>query len=149
MLGRRRPSSAPADADDLAAEALGFLEPLYAAALRLTRNRSDAEVFDYILPGESRLLKTVQWYGILTGLYWLLPPLGCLLYLLWPGLFHPSERLRSTRAFRQTSAAAMLSGFENAPRGTIRLEILFTLVFQIAIEGRIQAANLADARNHE
>ena len=43
MLGRRRPSSAPADADDLAAEALGFLEPMYATALRLTRNRSDAE----------------------------------------------------------------------------------------------------------
>src|SRR5438046_10473411 len=43
MLGRRRPSSAPADADDLAAEALGFLEPLYTTALRLTRNRSDAE----------------------------------------------------------------------------------------------------------
>src|SRR5712664_1485562 len=43
MLGRRRPSSAPADADDLAVEALGFLEPLYTTALRLTRNRSDAE----------------------------------------------------------------------------------------------------------
>ena len=43
MLGRRRPSSAPTDADDLAAEALGFLEPLYATALRLTRNRPDAE----------------------------------------------------------------------------------------------------------
>jgi fatty acid desaturase len=96
------------------------------------RNRSDAEVFDYILPGENRLLKTVQWYGILTGLYWLLPPLGCLLYLIWPGFFHPPERLRGTRAFRQTSAAAMLSGFEGAPRGTIRLEILLTLAFQIA-----------------
>jgi fatty acid desaturase len=97
------------------------------------RNRSDAEVFDYILPGENRLLKTVQWYGILTGLYWLLPPFGCLLYLIWPGFFHLPERLRETRAFRQTSAAAMLSGFENAPRGTLRLEILFSLAFQIAI----------------
>jgi RNA polymerase sigma-70 factor (ECF subfamily) len=43
MLGRRRPSSAPTAADDLAAEALGFLEPLYTTALRLTRNRPDAE----------------------------------------------------------------------------------------------------------
>lgn len=43
MFGRRRPSSAATDADDLAAEALGFLEPLYATALRLTRNRADAE----------------------------------------------------------------------------------------------------------
>ena len=43
MFGLRRPSSAGTDADDLATEALSFLEPLYATALRLTRNRSDAE----------------------------------------------------------------------------------------------------------
>ncbi len=96
------------------------------------RNRTDAEVFDYILPGESRLLKTVQWYGILTGLYWLLPPLGCLLYLLWPGFFDLPERLRNTRWSRQTSTAAMLSGFEGAPERTIRLEILFSFAFQAA-----------------
>jgi len=96
------------------------------------RNRTDAEVFDYILPGESRLLKTVQWYGILTGLYWLLPPLGCLLYLVWPGFFHLPERLRNTRWSRQTSTAAMLSGFEGAPERTIRLEILFSFAFQAA-----------------
>jgi fatty acid desaturase len=97
------------------------------------RNRTDDEVFDYILPGESRLLKTAQWYGILTGLYWLLPPLGCLLYLIWPGFFAPPERLRRSRYFRQTSTGAMLSGFAGAPSGTIRLEILFSLLFQVAI----------------
>jgi fatty acid desaturase len=96
------------------------------------RNRSDEEVFDYILPGENRWLKTCQWYGILTGLYWLLPPFGCLLYLLWPGFFHLPERLRRTRYFRQTSTAAMLSGFEGAPSGTIRLEILGSFAFQAA-----------------
>ena len=36
-------SSAPGDADAFADEVLGFLEPLYATALRLTRSRSDAE----------------------------------------------------------------------------------------------------------
>ncbi len=97
------------------------------------RNRTDAEVFDYILPGESRVLKTVQWYGILTGLYWLLPPLGCLLYLIWPGFFHPSKRLRETRYFQQTSTAAMLSGFEGAPQRTIRLEILGSFALQAAL----------------
>lgn len=96
------------------------------------RNRTDAEVFDYILPGESRALKTVQWYGILTGLYWLLPPLGCLLYLIWPGFFHPSKQLRETRYFQQTSTAAMLSGFEGAPERTIRLEILGSFALQAA-----------------
>ena len=43
MLRRVRPTDARADADAFAAEALGYLEPLYATALRLTRNRSDAE----------------------------------------------------------------------------------------------------------
>jgi fatty acid desaturase len=96
------------------------------------RNRTDAEVFDYILPGESRLVKTLQWYGILTGIYWLAPPLGCLLYLLWPGLFRLPARLRDTRFLRQTSAEAMLSGFENAPERTLRLEILGSLLLQAA-----------------
>jgi RNA polymerase sigma-70 factor (ECF subfamily) len=43
MLRRARFTAAPADAEAFAAEALGFLEPLYATALRLTRNRADAE----------------------------------------------------------------------------------------------------------
>ena len=41
MLGR--PSSAPSSADDFSAEALQFLQPLFATAMRLTRNRADAE----------------------------------------------------------------------------------------------------------
>jgi RNA polymerase sigma-70 factor (ECF subfamily) len=41
MFGR--PSSAPASADDFSAEAHQFLEPLFATAMRLTRNRADAE----------------------------------------------------------------------------------------------------------
>ena len=39
----RRPSPAPSDADAFSAEALEFLEPLFATAMRLTRNRADAE----------------------------------------------------------------------------------------------------------
>src|SRR5687768_7268744 len=43
MLRRGRSTEARPDADAFAAEALGYLEPLYATALRLTRNRADAE----------------------------------------------------------------------------------------------------------
>jgi len=39
----RRSSSAPSDGGPFAAEALQFLEPLFATAMRLTRNRADAE----------------------------------------------------------------------------------------------------------
>jgi len=41
MFGRS--SSAPSNAEDFSAEALTFLEPLFATAMRLTRNRADAE----------------------------------------------------------------------------------------------------------
>ena len=97
------------------------------------RNRSDAEVFDYILPGESRLTKTLQWYGLLSGVYWLLLPLGCLCYLFWPGFFRRPHRLHASRLFRETSAEAMLSGFEDAPERTIRLEILLSFAVQAAL----------------
>jgi RNA polymerase sigma-70 factor (ECF subfamily) len=39
----RRSSSAPSGTEDISAEALQFLEPLFAMAMRLTRNRADAE----------------------------------------------------------------------------------------------------------
>ena len=38
-----RSSPAPSNAEDFSAEALQFLEPLFATAMRLTRNRADAE----------------------------------------------------------------------------------------------------------
>ena len=41
MFGRL--SSAPSSADDFSAEALQFLQPLFSTAMRLTRNRADAE----------------------------------------------------------------------------------------------------------
>jgi fatty acid desaturase len=94
------------------------------------RNRSDAELFDYILPGESRLVKTLQWYGVLTGIYWLLLPVSCFVYLVWPGAFRLPACIQTSRLFRQTSAEAMLSGFVNAPERTIRLEILFSFALQ-------------------
>src|SRR2546425_10633248 len=43
------------------------------------RNRTPTEQFDYYHPRDNKLLKYVQWYGILTGLYWLVSPLACLL----------------------------------------------------------------------
>jgi fatty acid desaturase len=92
------------------------------------RNRTDLELFDYVLPGESRALKAAQWYGILTGVYWLLPPLACLLYLACPWILRLSGRIA-----KQTSAEAMLSGFADAPAGRIRLEILFSLCIQAAV----------------
>ena len=98
------------------------------------RNRTDAELFDYYYPDDNKLLKFGQWYGILTGLYWLLAPLGCLIYLLCPWLFTLRLLRGDDSVFaQQTGADAMLSGFENARPGRVRLEVLFSIAVQVAI----------------
>src|SRR5258705_11809479 len=43
MLRRLRSSRSASGADAFASDVLGLLQPLYATALRLTRNRADAE----------------------------------------------------------------------------------------------------------
>lgn len=97
------------------------------------RNRTEVELFDYFLPGENRLVKSLQWYGILTGLYWFLPPLACLVYLLFPWVFRLPPFRGESQFAQQTSADAMLSGFEGAPETRIRLEIVFSLLVQVAL----------------
>ena len=42
-------------------------------------NRTDTEMFDLYYPTDNRLLKNLQWYSILCGLFWPLVPLGALL----------------------------------------------------------------------
>ena len=49
------------------------------------RNRSDAELEDYILPGETPWLKRVTYYLLLCGLFWLLTPPTVLAIAMWPG----------------------------------------------------------------
>ncbi len=97
-------------------------------------NRTEVEQFDYLRPQDNRLLKHAQWYSILTGLYWLASPLGMLMYLVWPGFFQ-MKVLRSdgSRLAQQTAADAMLEGFDHAPQGKIRLEILFTLAMHASL----------------
>ncbi|HKR66821.1 MAG TPA: fatty acid desaturase [Thermoanaerobaculia bacterium] len=96
------------------------------------RNRTEAERFDYIAPGESALLKRVQWYGILTGLYWLLPPLSCLAYLVAPRAF-ATRFVREEEWSRQSGAEAMVEGLERVPRGVARAEIAFAIAWQCAL----------------
>lgn len=99
------------------------------------RNRTDAEMFDYYEPGDKLWLKYFQWYGILTGLYWLLPPGASLMFLLVPvslikRMIAYSEK--SHLAF-QSSADGMLSGYTNAPFLRMKLEVVFSILFQVVI----------------
>jgi fatty acid desaturase len=48
------------------------------------RNRSDDEAFDFYFDGESRMWKTLQLYGILTGFFYVAVVLGNLIALIHP-----------------------------------------------------------------
>lgn len=100
------------------------------------RNRSEAERFDYIAPGENATLKTIEWYGILTGFFWLCPPLSCVLFFI--GALGAAHAPWS----RQTGFDGMVDGVEQLPGLPIRLEILFAALWQLAL---IRALHLTAA----
>ena len=93
-------------------------------------NRSPHEQFDYIHPTDRVWFKRAQWYSILTGLYWLFVPLGGLAYLVTPSVL---LRARTSSIATQTGASSVFAGIANAPRWTIRCELLFTIALQCVL----------------
>lgn len=91
------------------------------------RNRSDDEAFDFWFDGEHPLWKRLQFYGILTGFYWLTVVLGNVAVLLVPRLFD-----RAKFAFDRPSAAFM-DALNPAYWKWIRLEALAAIALQSAI----------------
>lgn len=95
------------------------------------RNRTDLELYDCYLPGQSWALKTYWIYCLLTGFYWAIIPVAGLVYIVWPRTFR-------ARAFQQ--GPARWWGFEPfvkdiaaAPIARVWREGVFTLVFQMAL----------------
>jgi fatty acid desaturase len=97
-------------------------------------NRSDCERFDYYGPHENRVLKFVQWYCILTGLYWIASPLFCVVYaataslIRWPKLLAPNNRFG-----RQTSAESFLESLRTVTPMTARLDTAISICAQTTI----------------
>lgn len=97
-------------------------------------NRSELERFDYYAPHENRILKTVQWYCILTGLYWLAPPVFALVYMLigpavdWNRLFS-----RGNRFARQTSAEPFLDSLRRVSPRQAQIDAAFSLTVQAGL----------------
>jgi fatty acid desaturase len=85
------------------------------------RNRSDDEAFDLYFDGESRVWKSIQFYGILTGLFWIVIVLGNGLALLKPALIEP----KYARFDRPT--AAFLASLNPRFLRLIRLEALLVV----------------------
>jgi len=97
-------------------------------------NRSPQERFEYIEPGDIAWAKRVQWYGILTGLYWVVTQLGLLLYLIAPVLLRvPVLRRTSSRLARQSSSRAYLDVFDQMDGAVVRTELLASFAFQVAL----------------
>lgn len=98
-------------------------------------NRSPAERFDYYAPGENRLVKVLQWYSILTGLYWLALPAFAVVYFLTADLIgwrHLLSR-RGDWFARQTSAREFLDSLERVPVWRARADIAIAACLQLAL----------------
>ncbi len=55
------------------------------------RNRSDDEVFDFYFEEENAFWKHLQFYGVLTGLFYITVAFSCVLGLVCPWIFQPSK----------------------------------------------------------
>jgi fatty acid desaturase len=94
-------------------------------------NRSPIERFDYIERGDIAWLKRLQWYGILTGMYWVVTQIGLIIYLVAPVLLRlPVLRRAGGRTAEQTSSRAYLAVFDNTDTRVVRLELLASFAFQ-------------------
>lgn len=84
-------------------------------------NRTDHELFDYYYPNDNKITKNIQWYGILSGLYYPLVPLGNLIMAIVPGFFR-------TKPFRKSQFSNILfSEFKGRVITRLRLEVFFAI----------------------
>ncbi len=92
------------------------------------RNRSDAELEDYILPTETPWLKRVTYYLLLCGLFWVLMPPTVLGIALWPG-----SSIRMPVPGRNAGVASRyLQLFNSVSPGRVRRDLLITAVIWTA-----------------
>jgi fatty acid desaturase len=87
------------------------------------RNRSDDEAFDFYFDGESRIWKTLQLYGILTGFFYLAVVFGNLI-----ALVHP-RWLKARWADFDRPTRALLDSLNPKYFRLIRIEALAVIFF--------------------
>jgi len=90
-------------------------------------NRTDFEMFDYYYPTDNTLLKYLQWYSILVGIYWPIIPVGSLLMAFVPWIYR-------TKPFKKARTTAVLfDNFDEKALKTIRIEVITGILFWVAI----------------
>lgn len=97
-------------------------------------NRSELEQFDVLRPGDIRWLRLVQWYGILTGVYWAATVIGVAV-LSWVPRRFQSRRLRDagSRVAVQTSSRPYLLALDQTHPWVVRAEVLCALAFHVLL----------------
>lgn len=89
------------------------------------KNRSDAELVDYILPKESKPAKWLQYYALICGLNWFGVPLLSLVIALLP------FRTKKPKQSPKGGAAAYLQFIQEANPWRVRAEALFAVAFWV------------------
>jgi len=95
------------------------------------RNRTDEELYDCYLPGQSRFLKTYWIYCLLFGFYWAIIPIAGFVYLVCPWAFR-SKWFQDGPA-RWWGFLPFVRDIAEAPIWPVWREALFTFVFQISL----------------
>lgn len=90
-------------------------------------NRTEPELFDYYAPHESKFIKSVQWYGILTGLYYPFVPLGSIIMSLIPWIFR-TPLFTKRRTFK-----VIFNDFKGKALWLVRIETLFTFMYWVGM----------------
>jgi fatty acid desaturase len=112
----------------------GLLFPVPFRLMRTTHqnhhqhNRTDHEMFDLYYPSDRRVLKWLQWYCILCGLFWPVIPLGAVLFSVCPGLL----RWQLVKKADPARGIAIVDNLTPTVIRAVRLELLFIIGFFFA-----------------
>ncbi len=88
------------------------------------RNRSDDELEDYVLPGETAWLKRMVYYLLISGLFWLLLPLSSIVVALIP-----LQRIRLPQPDVNAGSFRKFAQFLNGVRpGRVRRDLLVAAI---------------------
>src|SRR5262245_47000814 len=106
-------------------------------------NRSAVERFDYYSKADFHFLKVMNWYVILTGVYWIGSPVFSVIYALTAN-FVPWQCLcgAGNQITDQTSARPFLESLEQAPISQVRLDVAVSVMIQFLIIGMFDVSLL-------
>ena len=115
--------------NDLMGMVLGWFFPMSFSMLKITHivhhccNRTDHEMFDCYYAGDNRVLKFIQWYGVMTGIWWWLIPIGSILLAIAPCW------LRSPPFKAARTTAVLFDDFGPAEITRLRMEVALGALF--------------------